>query len=189
LLQREDFSIEHAPMVFKPADIDRLDVTKLDIEYELKSAELRALNIVREPYWQDLRTRMLSEMKQFYELSRVATLGYRTPRKLLDYGQAPACNTKYAAPVIAGGDELMAAWVRVNVDSRARNGDPEFVRRKFEEQRASPDRVLFATVEVITFGWWNCANETIEYIDSDGTSEREFKKLFIRVKRLSCDAP
>lgn len=63
------------------------------------------------------------------------------------------------------------------------------MQRIFEEQYASPDRMKFALVEVMTFGWWNCANKAIKYVDYDGSQEREFRKLFIRVKTISCDEP
>jgi hypothetical protein len=42
----------------------------------------------------------------------------------------------------------------------------------------------------MAFGWWNCANEFIERPEqaSDGTAEKEFRKLFTRVKEV-CDEP
>ena len=56
---------------------------------------------------------------------------------------------------------------------------------------ASPDRLKFALVETMSFGWWNCANEFIKYDTGDNSQarEREFRKLFIRVRDLGCDEP
>jgi hypothetical protein len=56
---------------------------------------------------------------------------------------------------------------------------------------ASPDRLKFARVEVMSFGWWNCANEFIKYDQGDNgpAREREFRKLFMRVRNLGCDEP
>lgn len=56
---------------------------------------------------------------------------------------------------------------------------------------ASPDRLKFALVETMSFGWWNCANAAIEYAP-DGFSEgieAEFKKFFKTTKTISCDEP
>ncbi len=45
----------------------------------------------------------------------------------------------------------------------------------------------------MSFGWWNCANRSIEYDGSDGPEndlrEKEFRKLFKQVKTLMCEEP
>ena len=59
----------------------------------------------------------------------------------------------------------------------------------YEQQLASPDKLNFALVEVMTFGWSNCANALIPSVEYDGTQDKEFKKLFKSVKKVSCDEP
>lgn len=190
LLSYAQFDLDYHTMVFKYEDIAKLDVAALDKEYARKSADLKSMMIVNLPYWETVRQRKMKEMDQAYQKRRTATLAFADPKALRDYNAAPACNLKYAEPLIAGGDLLYKVWLDVNMASRSRNGDPGRLKREFEAQLASPDRDKYAHVEVMTFGWGNCANELIEYDPrtNDGTYLREFKKLFIRV-RESCEEP
>jgi hypothetical protein len=189
LLGRGIYSIQTSATVFDPADLPKLDLSELEREYATKVAELNGLDIVKVPYWQELRKQTLAEMKQVYELSRVTIPGHSNPEMLNRITWADSCKTKYAVPLIAGGDFLLSTWRAVNEKSRANNGDPDRVRRIFDERYASPDRMKFALVEVMTFGWWNCANQFINYVETEGTQEREFKKLFTRVRTTRCDEP
>jgi hypothetical protein len=175
--------------VFKFADIDTLDVHALDREYEKKSAELRSLEIVPVPYWETFRNRRLKEMEQAYRLNRVTMLAYKDPRSLLTYSDAPACTLKYARPLVSGGEDLLIAWRGLNEQLKKRNGDPDRLQRIYEEQMASPDRERYAMIEVITFGWSNCANGLIDHVAGDDVAVREFKKLFKRVRTIECEEP
>lgn len=174
---------------FKITDIAGLDVAALDRDYTQKLAELRALDIVRVPYWETMRQQKIQELEDFYRLTRVSMRAYRDPRALLEYRDAPACSTKYAEPLIAGGDALLTAWRTTSEESQKKNGDPERIRHEYERQLASPDRIQYALVEVLTFGWTNCANALINYVEGNERQEKEFKKLFKRVRTISCDEP
>ncbi len=174
---------------FKIADIATLDVAELDREYELNAAELRSLDIVSVPYWETFRKRKIKELDQAYRLNRVSMMAYSDPRSLLTYGDASECMVKYARPLVSGGEDLLIAWRGVNELIRKRNGDPENIRRIYEEQLESPDKMQYAMIEVINFGWFNCANELIDYVTGDEVPAREFKKLFRNVKTLRCDEP
>ena len=174
---------------FNYSGIAKLDVAALDREYVQKLAELKALDIVPVPYWQTFRERKIRELEQFYKLERVTMLGYRDPKELLAYKDAPACTTKYAQPLVTGRDDLLAAWKTLNEESRKNNADPERVRRTYEEQLRSPDRMQHALVEVITFGWSNCANATRYHVQGDETPPKEFRKLFKQTRTIRCDEP
>jgi hypothetical protein len=190
LITSGEFDLGYHTMVFKYEDIAKLDVSVLDKEYAKKSAELKAMKIVSTPYWETVRQRKVKEMDQAYQKRRAETLAYTDPSVLRNYKAAPACNAKYAEPLINGGESLYKVWLEVNMASRSKNADPGRLKREFEAQNASPDREKYAHVEVMTFGWGNCANDLIEYdqLSSDGTYLKEFKKLFVRV-RESCEQP
>jgi len=174
--------------VFKPADLPRLSLVDLEAEYKQTRAEIAALKVVASPYWIKQQQAKLAELDRYYELSRITIRGHKEPRVLLEYPRAEQCKTRYAQPLIAGGDALLNAWRTLNVEQRKKNADPERVRREYEAQLASPERMEFALVEVMTFGWWNCANETIDYVPNDGAQGREFEKQFTRIRR-ECDEP
>lgn len=175
--------------VFRFEDIESLDVAALDAEYRVLRAEVAALQIVNVPFWRKLRREKLAEIDRVYQLSRASILSYKQPERLRDVTFAGSCVAEFAEPLIDGGDALLAAWLRVNLDSRARNSDPERLRREYETQSASPNRMRHARVEVTTFGWWNCANE---FARPDGrepeTTEANVRKLFRSVS-TECDEP
>lgn len=181
--------LEYDTTAWKFSDIEKLNVSGFDSLYKRKTAELRSLPIVPGPYFEGLRQAKLREMEAVYRLNRTTMAAYKDPKVLLGYTDAPVCTTKYANALIAGGDELLDTWRLVNEDSRAKNSDPERLRRTYEAQLASPDRLRFALLEVMAFGWSNCANDLIPYVNYDGTPEKEFKKLFRSVKTVRCDEP
>jgi len=182
LFALESFDIQTDATVWKYEEIKNLNVAALDKEYESKSTALKKLDIIKSAYWESLRMRKLKELKQVYELSRLTMLGYNEPAKLKEAAFAESCVVKYATPLIIGGDELLTIWREVNEDSRRKNGDPERIKKIFEAEYDSPDRYKFARVEVMSFGFWNCANALIEREEYDGTHEEEFEKLFKRTK-------
>jgi hypothetical protein len=184
-----EFRINTEATVWKFEDIGRLDVAALDREYNRVTSELKNLKIVRASYFENLRQRKLKEVEQVYRLSRTTMQAYANPALIGEYKFASACVAKFAAPLANGGADLLGVWRAVNEDSRKKNGDPARLERIFNEQMNSADREKHARVEVMSFGWWNCANESIEYVEYDGTPEKQFDKLFARVKTISCDEP
>lgn len=182
---------EFQATVWNFSEIETLDVAVLEAEYKQKRAELAALDIVKTPFWEGVRQGKLKEMDQVYKLSLVTAKAYKDPAVLRTYETADACKAKYAESIILGGDNLLRIWREVNKASQVRNSDPGRLQRKFDEQFASADRLNFALVETMAFGWWNCANATIEYEPSegDGSRDREFRKLFVRVRTLACSEP
>lgn len=188
-----EFKINTSPTVWNHSEIDALDVKKLDDEYAKAKAGLEALDIVKSDFWEAARRSKLNEIEQVYKLSRATMLAYRRPAVLNELDWAPSCKERYVPALVAGGDDLLKVWTDVNVESRGRNADPDRLKRRFDEQNASPNKFEYALVETMAFGWWNCANEFIEYDGQDGEEmqkrEAEFKKLFIRVKESECEMP
>jgi len=175
---------------FTLADVERLDTAQLDAEYRRVRSELNALQMIPLPYFQTLKGRRLAALERFYQLSRASMLAYKVPSSLEAITWAPECTTRFARPLIKGGDDLLAVWLDVNTRSRTNNGSPERVRRTYEEQYASPDRMRYARLEVMAFGWWNCANEKIDYADDAQVQQIEIEKALKKVRQLDCyDAP
>jgi hypothetical protein len=183
------YNLETNTTVWKWADVARLDVATLDREYNEKHADLVSLPIAPPPYWREFRARKLRELEQVYRLNRATMLGYRERKALLVYADAPACTTRFASPLIEGGEPLLTTWRTLNEEERKKNLDPARLRRIFEQQFKSPDKLQYAVLEVMAFGWSNCANALIDYIEYDGTPDSEFQKLFTSVKKLRCQAP
>jgi hypothetical protein len=185
-----DFNIDFTTAtVWKYEEINSLNFAPIEAEYQKKSAELKNLNIVKLPYWEARKQQKLKEIEQYYWLIKTTMASYKTPKSLRDYPYAESCKTKYAEPMIAGGDSLVQIWEAVNIESRKNNSDPNRIKRIFDEQRASADALKFALVEVTAFGWWNCANAQIDQGDDYAIQEKNFRKLFSRIRTIRCDEP
>jgi hypothetical protein len=185
----DNFRIQTDATPVTIAGIKAISVEALDREYNAKADNLRKLDIISSPYWNALRQKRLRELEQVYKLSRVTMLGYANPAVLKEYASADTCMKKYADPLMNGGNELLAAWLKLNEEHRKLNASPERLRNEFERQFNSPDKYKYAQLEMMRFGWWNCANQFIQYDEAYEEHEREFKKLFTRVKTISCDEP
>lgn len=177
---RPDISLH----VWKYEDIAKLDIEGYDRQYERRSKRLKELDIVKQPYWENLRQEMLLEMQQDHQLARLTAIANTRPEVINDYPRAESCKLKYAGPLVEGGEALVDAWRQVNLASQKVNADPKRLQDRFDTQNASPDRMKFALLETMAFGWWNCAVALIERPKSfeNGAADREFKKLFTRVK-------
>ena len=175
--------------VWKYEDINKLDFAPIESAYRKKYTELKSLDIVKSPYWENVRQKKLKEMETYYLLSKATMASYKTPQVLFDYPFAETCKTKYAKPLGEGGDALLNIWETVNTDSRKNNADPNRMKRTFEQQKDSPDALKYAVVEVTAFGWWNCANALIDQGEDPDILENNFRKLFIRTKTIECEEP
>lgn len=177
--------------VWKYEDIAKLDVTSLDTKYNDLADELEHYEYVSTPFTDAVLAARLKQTRQLYQLIRTTMAAYTDPAVIRKYQGAEACKLNYGEPIIAGGESLIAAWKRVNLESQNKNGDPARLQRRWDEENASPERLKFALVETMSFGWWNCANQEIKYADESlgSRADKEFKKLFIRTRTIRCDEP
>ena len=129
-------SLSNFPHVWKWEDIDKLDVAALDAEYKLKTEKLKALNVVAVPYFQNAQNAQVKELEQRYTLGRAKLVAFKTPEVLRDYPAAEACKLKFVEPLIAKDESLFKVWLDVSMDSRSRNGDPNRLKRIFDEKMA-----------------------------------------------------
>ncbi len=190
LAQGYEFSLSSNVTAFELNQIPQLNIEELDREYKEKRQAIIDLNIINLPYWKAAKQKRLNELDQYYKLSRPTLLAYKNPEALREYKGAEACKIKYAEPIIASGDTLLDAWLIQNKEARSRNGDPERVRIEYEQRLASREKFDYARVDLLTFGWWNCVNETIDQDTGtqDGSHRKQFEKLFRKVTS-ECEEP
>lgn len=175
--------------VFDVAKISSLDVNELDAEYFAVKKRLEGLNPVENEYFRSLKKRHLDTLDASYRLKRVTLVAHFEP-KVLEFAQYErACFVKWGQPVIEGGQSLLDAWRKLTDEQKTRNASPEGVEARYRGRFNSSARDKWALVDVLGFGWWNCVNKSIPYVESDGTPEEEFKKLFEKVDNFECDEP
>lgn len=191
LLLGRDFSLVGIDAtVWKYEDIEKLDPRSAELKYNKLIDELEHYEYISTPFTDAVRQARIREIRQAYQLIRTTMAAYTDPKVIREYKGAEACKLDYGEPIIAGGDKLIGAWRKVNLDSQSKNADPARLQRRWDEQNASPNRLEFALVETMSFGWWNCANNEVRYADAEfgERAANEFRKFFIRV-REQCDEP
>jgi hypothetical protein len=181
-------ALETDGTVFQPEDIVKLDSVKLREEYEGKKSVLEAMKTVDRPYWQKLKQQRLRELEDEYELKKIAIEAYTRPEVLLNNRFAKPCGEYAQALASADTARLFGAWKALAEKQKAQNGSPEQFMERFYEKFRSDNRLEYAKVDLITFGWWNCANGTLTHVDRDEQMETEFRQLFTDIQS-ECDEP
>lgn len=186
----QEFRLKNTPSVFSTASVNTIKLDSLTVEYQFKLQRLKTMNLPRSLFWEGLRSSTVKELKQVYELSRVAYLSYSDPSKLQQYSSEAPCLPKYRDAIIAGGEKLIAQWRELIAQSAETNCCPEQVWSSFNHDLESKEKIQHARVYVMTFGWWNCANEYVDYIDKYydfDTKNEEFCKLFLSTRTIVCN--
>jgi hypothetical protein len=169
------------------AEIDKLSISDLTAEYnEIKASYDK--KIISSPYWEKIKAEKLHELNDTYELKKIAIEAYSNPSVLLNNRFSKNC-TEYTKALTSNDSILMLkTWNNLAQKQKKNNGSPEEFMKRHLEKYNSKDRVLNAKLELMTYGWWNCANAAAFKINDDGTMAKEFAKLFIKVTS-ECDEP
>lgn len=185
-----EFNITSSPMVFKPEDITAgLHPEELEKEFAEKNTALKLLDLPKTPFWQGYKTAMLKEQQQRYDFYRMAYKAYVNAGELRQFQPKNEKARYYAAALVAGGDSLLKAWDVLQKELAKTNGDPARLQREYKERLASSEKMDYAFVDVMTFGWFNSANDDIETADKKygQLTGKEWNKLFLKSRTLHCD--
>ena len=175
-------------LVRNKEDIGNLSLEKLDKEYNEKLQKFKSLNLVKEPYWEILRKNKIREMDESYELKKIAIQSHIRPELLMENRFTKECQ-EYAIALSSMDDELLLeTWRKLFQKQAEKNGAPDLLLQRFDQENASSNRLEYARNQVMTYGWWNCANHVIYHFEDDGTPSKEFEKLFRNIKS-ECDEP
>ena len=181
------------PSVFKLADLYKvrsekdLILTKLDADFSKSKKILENLTIVNTLYWQGIKNAYLKELKQNYKKQRIQIESYTNPAVLLNNSFTKNCKN-FARALNGSDEELLSTWRKLREEMSKKNGNPEKIMNDFESNSQSSDWKDFAIIDLITFGWGNCANQDIERPLHDEKMNKEFESLFIKTDS-ECDEP
>ncbi len=179
--------LDNDQTVYEPKDIANINVQALTTEYEKKKEHLQQAEVIKTSFWQQLKEKRLKELDDEYELKKATLQAFLDPATLKTNRFAKDC-PQIVAALTADTATLLAAWKNYTEEHKAKNGAPETYMAKFYEKYNSPQRITYAMIDMITFNFSNCANNTLVYISRDSTVENEFNKLFTNIKTL-CDEP
>ena len=181
-------TLENGRSVFQPADIAKLDVKALTDEYTEKKASLEKLKVINAPFWNTLKKQLLQQLEDEYELDKIEMQAFEDPSVLLNNRFSKSCERFSTALNSTDTSVLFSTWKSFCEELKAKNGSPEAFMAKFYEKYNSPQRLVYAKIDLLTFGWGNCANEIAFHVINDGKAEEAFAKLFTNVKQ-ECEEP
>ncbi|QHL87923.1 hypothetical protein GU926_10970 [Nibribacter ruber] len=161
---------------------------KLDSDYNKATNRLKNLKLVPGQFWNTLRDLKTKNLDELYALKKLTIEAYRTPVILVNNSYSQKCQVYVNALASEDSVELINAWESLVEEKMKNNGAPELLKAKFNKQRHCSEWLRYAKIELMTYGWWNCANHQRKYIDAyqNMPMEEEFNKLFIKITE-ECD--
>lgn len=166
---------------WKIQDIPKLSIVELEAECKTRLDQLDSLDIVDTEFWENARKSRLREISETCELKALTIIAYTYPDTLLAFSQNDSLSSFYRTALINGGDQLLEAWRVLNEARKRNNASPEKLQARFDAQFNSSQKMAYAQLEVIMFGWFNSANSLIYRDPPPEDLWTEFEKLFIRI--------
>ncbi len=165
-----------------PEDIPKLNLDSLHSEYKTKLKFLKQLNIINSQFWETVRQNKIHRLSETYNFDKTVIKAYKNPSVLKSIPANDSCY-QFVDAMIAGGDQLLNLWKQVSANACKNNGDSiQCIHERYLDKINSPQKLLFAQIELILFGWWNCANSYSQYRDNQGERIKIFNELFTNVK-------
>jgi hypothetical protein len=173
--------------VFRPEDVNKLHLDSLTAEYTRNLRQYRTMRLLPQPLWQKLRQQSLQELEDDYRAKKLYIEAFADPAVLLADPMSANCQ-RYIQGLAAHRDSLVLRdWQRFVEEQKQRNGYDTYSER-YNREFNSPDRLLYAKIDLLTFGWWNCMNASIRRVQPTEKMFDEFTRLFTDVKTECEDA-
>lgn len=157
-------------------------------EHDSLATLISGLQTVASPLWRNIKKLRALELAEGYALKRATLEGYFHPSSWLTNPYYAHCADYANALASTDTVAIMKAWRKLVDEQKVNSGIPESLEAAFTAQSASPERMRYAKVELMTFGWGNCANAQLKYNDLSNQYplQTEFIKLFKHVEQSDC---
>jgi len=166
-------------------DVDDLDLEALKEECSTRLNRLETLEFANTENMVRLKESRIRELNEACYVKSLTILGYENPDTLMGFETTDENINFIRNGLIAGGDSLVEVWKEVVRIQKLNNGYPERIQQEFEAQFNSPEKLEYARLTVMMFGWWNNVNHDI-YHTPDEYYSGQFNELFSKVDE-ECD--
>lgn len=163
-------------LAYKPADTVYLKVENIEKEQNSYTKEYAALSYPDDPFWKKIKEQKIKEINALCELRKTTILALKEPKVLKKSPYYKTCREVCNA-LIKGGDELLEQWKALQAAQYADAYDPEIVKAAFQYMWDSPDRELYARMELLRYVWYKCASEQIAYAPVNSAVFTRFRDL------------
>ena len=172
--------------IFTPDDLKRIKERDIEQEYNKILKELKSIEFVNTRYFNEIKQKQIKHVERMKTLSLLEIKSYSDPKVLLNDPYTKEHCTEYTNALIAGGDALLDMRKKMAEESRDSGNNAAWP--KYIEESESSNKLELARIYVSTFGWWNCVNNGIEYLDEYELHESGFLSLFNDITK-ECEEP
>ncbi|KQT31081.1 hypothetical protein ASG22_18780 [Chryseobacterium sp. Leaf405] len=162
-------------------------LAQLNRDFTNQKKVLENIKVVQDPYWENVRKQKLLELADEYEFRKTEIMAFSDPSILVNHKLSKGCEN-FARALNSDDAQMTEEWRKLREVMSKRNSDPQRIMNEFEERLHSSDKKDFATIDLITFGWGNCANDHINKTLHDEKMTEKFNSLFIKIDS-ECDEP
>ncbi|MDF3027366.1 MAG: hypothetical protein K0S23_1673 [Fluviicola sp.] len=179
LIQASDLSQPF--LAYAPKDTAYLKVKNIQFECGNFLKELDQMEYPKGEYWTNIKKMRLANLKEQCLLREKAVIALNQPKVLKGTPYCKDCS-QYVTALDKGGKTLLNLWKEMHDKEVAEALDPEPIIRSFEQRWNSSDQELWARIEVLRYGWWNCVLENQKLWFDEKQYHTEFKKLMSSIK-------
>ena len=179
LIQASDLSQPF--LAYAPKDTAYLKVKNIQFECGNFLKELDQMEYPKGEYWTKIKKMRLANLKEQCLLREKAVIALDQPKVLKGTPYCKECS-QYVTALDKGGKTLLSLWKEMHEKEVAEALDPNPIIRSFEQRWNSPDQELWAKIEVLRYGWWNCVLENQKVWFDEKQYHLEFKKLMSSIK-------
>ncbi|QQV02016.1 MULTISPECIES: hypothetical protein [Chryseobacterium] len=178
------FSLKDLEKIRKDKD---LLLAKLDKDFTENKKMLENLTVVDVSYWQNIKKLKIRELHQEYEKNKIQMASYSDPSVIANNKFTGNCRN-FAEALNSSDENIKSEWRKLREAMSKNNADPQRIINEFGSRLSYSNWKDYAIIDLITFGWGNCANQDIERPLHDEKMNKEFDALFIKVDS-ECDEP
>ncbi|MFY7810281.1 MAG: hypothetical protein ACOVQ2_00980 [Flavobacterium sp.] len=169
--------------------IDSIDI--LENKYKDIKNNIEKLEIVKLPFWENLKKTKLLQLKIYYDFEKTAYNAYRDLNILKQTKFDPKAKIYVEALTSSNQVKILNAWKVLIETQKSDNSTPEYLEEKFQLRLKSSQSLEYAKMDLFTFGWANHVYKSCEeckLLERQDLMLQEFQKLLIATKE-ECDEP
>jgi hypothetical protein len=181
--------------VFKLSDVEDIRKNKdtylqqLEKQYQQKKKALYSLKIINQPMWKKLQQETIQTFENEYQLNKDNIMGFADPASLKSSPYYNTCKEYVDAATSGDKQKMYAVWKKFVEAKSKDNADPKGVMIRFNEKLNDSKKDDYALIDLIGFGFHNCANGSFRpATDDEGKAYTAFDKIFTKLK-ADCDEP
>ena len=132
-------------------------------------------------YWQKIRDAKIKELQALIDLRVVTAKAMKNPKVLKKTMYYPL-NKEVCDALIHGGEKMYEFWKNWETEQEKDAYSPDLMKENFELMWNSPDKDLYARLELLRYIWYKNAAAQLPYVNVDYSVMQEFRALMSAVE-------